>query len=181
MRSLCLQVTVTLLALTLAGGASAQEKTKLTGLLSASFAYSHQMGDLDPGGNLDDGLGVDIGAGFQAGEYLAFLLGYEWQTNDDFDTHYFPLSVRAYSPVLLDRLRMYGTVGIGVFFTRVHDEFNPNGNERAAGFHAGGGFSIDLSEEIGLLVYTKYKRGLGQVDDFESFVNGVGLEYRWGL
>ena len=91
MRSLCFQVTVTLLALILAGGASAQEKLKLTGLLSASFAYSHQLGDLDAGGNLDDALGIDIGAGFRAGDHLAFLLGYEWQTNDDFDTHYFPL------------------------------------------------------------------------------------------
>jgi hypothetical protein len=181
MRSLCLQVTVTLLALTLAGAASAQEETELKGLLSVSFAHSYQMGDLDVGGNLDDGVGLDVAAGFQAGEHLAFLLGYEWQTNDDYDTHYFPVSVRVYSPLLLDRLRLYGTVGVGVFFTRVHNEFNPNGNDRAAAFHTGGGFSVDVSEELGLLVYLKYQRGLGQVDDFESLVPGVGFEYRWGL
>ncbi len=181
MRSLRFHVTVTLVTLTLAGAAAAQEEEQFKGLVSVGFAHSYQFSDLDVGGDLDDGVGIDVAAGFQAGKHLAFLVGYEWQTDDDFDTHYFPVTIRAYSPVLLERLRLYGTVGVGVFFTRVHGKFSPNDNDRAAAFHAGGGFQVDISEELGLLVYAKYQRGFGQVDDYESVVQGVGFEYRWGL
>ncbi len=181
MRSLRFHVTVTLVTLTLAGAAAAQEEEQFKGLVSVGFAHSYQFSDLDVGGDLDDGVGIDVAAGFQAGKHLAFLVGYEWQTDDDFDTHYFPVTVRAYSPVLLDRLRLYGMVGLGVFFTRVHHEFNPNGNQRAAAYHVGGGLQVEISEELGLLVYAKYKAGIGEVDDYESIVQGVGFEYRWGL
>lgn len=175
------QLVLTLLGLLAAGAASAQDELELKGLLSARFAHAYQLSDLDIGGELDDSLGIDVAAGFQAGRYLAFQLGYEWQTDGDFDTHYFPVTVRAYSPVLLERLRLYGTVGLGVFFTRTHHEFNGNLNERAAAFHAGGGFSVDINDDLGLLVYAKYMQGLGQTSDFKSIVQGVGFEYRWGL
>ena len=53
--------------------------------------------------------------------------------------------------------------------------------ERAGAFDAGGGFHVDITEDVALLAYARYKRGLGEVDDFESVVSGVGFEYRWGL
>lgn len=181
MRSFRFQLIATFLALTLAGAASAQEESPLKGIISGSFANAYEFSDLDEGGDLDDSVGVDVAVGFQAGEYLAFQLGYEWQTDSGFDTHYFPAIVRGYSPVLLDRLRLYGTVGLGLLFTRPHDEFSGNGNERAGAFHVGGGLSVDITKDLGLLVYLKYKRGMGEVDDWESLVQGVGLEYRWDL
>ena len=181
MRNLRLQLTVTILVLTLGGAASAQNQTELRGLLSVRFAHASELSEMDTGGKFNDGQGIDIAAGFRAGERFAFQLGYEWQTDDDFDTHYFPVTVRAYSPVLMERVRLYGTVGLGVFFTRVHNDFNPNGNQRAAAFHTGGGFEIELNESIGLLVYAKYKRGLGEASNFESIVQGVGFQYHWGL
>lgn len=181
MRSLRLQLTVTILALTLAGAASAQNKTELRGLLSVRFAHASEMSDLDVGGKFDDSQGIDVAAGFRYGESLAFQLAYEWQTDNDFDTHYFPVTVRAYSPELLERARLYGTAGLGVLFTRVHNDFKPVGNQRGAAFHVGGGLEISLNEQIDLLLYAKYKRGLGETDDFESVVQGIGLQYHWGL
>ena len=170
-----------MLAIALAGAATAQDETNLEGVLSLGFAYSSQQTELEYGGKLKDGVGIDLDAGFQAGEHFAFLLGYEWQTSADFDSFYFPVSVRAYSPLLLERVRLYGTVGIGVFFARLHHEFNANGSERAAAFDAGGGFHVDITDNVALLAYARYKRGFGEVDDFESVVSGVGFEYRWDL
>ena len=154
---------------------------ELRGLISARFANAWQQGSLDDGGDLDDSQGIDTAIGFRAGEYFAFSLGWEWQTDDDFDTHYFPANFRFYSPALLERVRLYATTGMGLLFTRTHDSFNPNGDDRAAAFHAGGGLQIEITEEIGLLWYAKYNRGLGSADDFESVVHGVGLQYSWGL
>ena len=181
MRSLRLQLTVTILTLTLCGTASAQEQSEIRGLLSVRFAHAFEQSDLDAGDKFDDSQGIEIGAGFQPGERFAFLLGYEWQTDNDFDTHYFPVTVRAYSPALLENVRLYATVGLGVVFTRLYNDLEPNGNQRAAAFHAGGGLEFELNENVGILVYTKYKRGLGEVEDFESIVSGIGVQYRWGL
>jgi hypothetical protein len=168
-----------------AGSASAQSgdagELDLRGLLSVRFAHAYEMSDLDVGGKLGDSQGVDVAAGLRMGEHFAFQLGWEWQTDDDFDTHYFPAQIRGYSPALLERIRLYGDLGIGILFTRMHNDFNANDDERAAAFHAGGGLQIDVTEEIGLLWYVKYKRGLGELDDFESVVHGVGLQYSWGL
>jgi opacity protein-like surface antigen len=168
-----------------AATASAQDEgedaLELFGLFSARYAHAYEMSDLDVGGELDDSRGVDLAAGFRAGEYFAFQVGYEWQTDQDFDSHYFPLIFRGYSPALFERARLYGEAGLGLFFTRPHDDFNGNGNERASAFHVGGGLQIDITEAFGLLWYLKYKRGLGEVDDWESVVNGVGLQYTWGL
>ena len=181
MRRHSLQLSVAIFAITMAGAASAQNELGLQGVVSLAFAYSSQETELEYGGKLSDGVGIDFDAGFQAGENFAFLLGYEWQTSADFDSFYFPVSVRAYSPLLLERVRLYGTVGIGVFFARLHHEFNANGTERAGAFDAGGGFHVDITEDVALLAYARYKRGFGEVDDFESVVSGVGFEYRWGL
>lgn len=181
MRSLRLQLTVTMLSLTLCGTASAQEQSEIRGLLSVRFAHAFEQSDLDAGDKFDDSQGIEIGAGFQPGERFAFLLGYEWQTDNDFDTHYFPVTVRAYSPPLLENVRLYAMAGLGVLFTRVYNDLAPNGNQRAAAFHAGGGLELELNENVGVVVYTKYKRGLGEVDGFESVVSGVGVQYRWGL
>ena len=181
MRNNSLLLGIAILTLTLAGTAKAQNGTGLQGILSLGLAYSSQETELEYGGKLGDGVGIDLDAGFQAGEHLAFLLGYEWQTSPDFDSFYFPFSVRAYSPLLLERVRLYGNVGIGVFFTRPHEEFNANGNQRAAAIEAGGGFHVNITEDVALLAYARYKRGLGEVDDFESVVSGVGFEYRWDL
>jgi hypothetical protein len=181
MRNLCPLFVAMMLALTLAGTASARNQLELEGLLDVAFAASIQRTDLDSGGDLGNGVGLNVNAGLQAGEHLAFLVGYEWQTGDDYDTHYFPVTVRAYSPLLLERLRFYATAGLGLFFTRMHSEFTPNGNQRAAAFDAGGGFQVDISEQIALLVYARYQRGLGEVDDYESIIQGLGFQYRWGL
>jgi opacity protein-like surface antigen len=165
--------------------ASAQDgrtQTKITGLASAGYSHSFQDTDLNPGGSFNDGNGLDLQVGFQYGEYVAFTLGYHWQTESDYDTHFFPLAVRGYSPPSMsDRVRLYGEVGIGILFTRLHNEFNQpdNDNEKAAAVRLGGGVEIKLTDEVSGLVYGHYNKGMGSVDDFEYGTVGVGLQYHW--
>ena len=166
------------------GNASAQSDSgqlEARGLLSVRFAQGYQNGDLDVGGNLDDTSGIEVGAGFSLGDYFSFQLGYEGQYDDDYDTHYFPATFIGYSPAVFERVRFYGTAGIGLFFARTHDSLNANDNERASGFHAGGGLEIAITEQLALLWYAKYMQGLGSADDYESVVQGIGLQFSWGL
>ena len=76
---------------------------------------------------------------------------------------------------------MYGQFGIGLFFSRLHNEFNRNDNERGSAIRAGGGFEIGINEDVSGLVYGSYMRGLGSTDDYRSATLGVGLQYRWAF
>jgi hypothetical protein len=179
--STLLALPTALLALSLAGVAAAQEETKIKGLASVGYSHSFQTTSLDPGGSFNDGNGMDVLVGFQAGEYLAFLVGWQWQSESDFDTHFFPVELRAYSPPLFeDRLRFYGQFGIGLLYTRLHNEFNDD-NERASAVRAGLGAEIGITENISGLVYSSFLWGLGSADDYDWGTAGVGLQYEWGL
>lgn len=181
-RATVLRSLLVVVSIAWAGSAAAQDDDaiELRGLLSARFAHAYQMGEV---GSVDlgDSQGVDTAIGFSMGDHFAFQLGFEWQTDDDFDTYYFPATFRGYSPLLFERLSLYGEFGIGLFFLEPDGALSSTDNERAAGYHAGGGLQADISENLSLIWYAKYKRGFGQVDDFESVVHGVGLQYSWGL
>jgi hypothetical protein len=168
-----------------AGSAVAQDGEptgiEIQGIASAGYTHSFQRTDLPSGGSISDGNGIDVLAGIQTGEYLAFQLGAQWQGESDFDTYYFPVMVRAMSPVVLERVRMYGQAGLGLFFSSLHNEFNGNENERGAMYSLGGGFEVGIDDGFSAIVYAAYQKGLGSTNDYESRILGVGLQYRWGL
>ncbi len=179
-RSAILAVPTMLLVLSLAGTAVAAE-LELAGIISAGYRHSFQNTSLTPGGSFSDGNGVDVQAGLQAGQYLAFLVGWHWQSESDFDTHFIPVSIRGYSPPLLeDRIRLYGQFGIGLLYTRLNNEFSGD-NERASALRTGLGVEVGITEDISGIVYGSYLWGLGSADDYEWGSIGLGLEYRWGL
>lgn len=167
-----------------ARAASAEEdegEMKIHGLASVGYTHSFQHTDLPVGGSISDGNGIDALVGFQTGDYLAFQLGMQWQGESDFDTYFFPVTVRAMSPMLLDRVRMYGEFGIGLFFSELHNEFNADDNERGSAYRVGGGFEIGITKDFSALVYSAYQAGFGSTDDYKSTILGVGVQYRWGL
>jgi opacity protein-like surface antigen len=173
-----------LLVLSPAQPASAQDprQTKITGIVSGGYTHSFQDSDLNPGGSFSDGNGLDLLVGFQLGEYVAFMLGYQWQSESDYDTHFVPFVVRGYSPPSMsDRLRLYGEFGLGLFYSRLHNEFNQpdNDNESASAIRVGGGIELELTDDVSGLVYGHYHKGLGSADDYEWGTVGVGLQYHW--
>jgi hypothetical protein len=171
------------LAIVSAGTAAAQEgELQLKGLASVGYSHSFQSTFLDPGGSFSDGNGIDASVGFQAGEHVAFLVGWQWQGESDFDTHFIPVSIRGYSPPLLeDRVRLYGQFGLGLLFVQLHNEFNVDDNERASAVRLGLGAEVGITETLSAVVYSSYLWGLGSADDYNWGTVGVGLQYEWGL
>ena len=110
------------------------EELELQGFASASYAHSFQDTDLPGGGSFDDGNGFELTAGFQAGDYVVFTGGWEWQRHSDYTTHYFPVTVRGLSPSIAERVNLFGEASIGVFFSRLRNQFdNPeDDNERGS-------------------------------------------------
>ena len=191
MRFWCVPLTLALAAL-LAAPAFGQDddydysgesdKLELYGLAQGAFVHSFQDTSLPGGGSFNDGNGFEAMAGFGAGKYFAFLLSWEFQTESDFDTHYIPFNLRMYSPPLLeDRLKLYGQASIGLFFSRLHNEFNnpQTDNERGSAVRAGGGVEIGITDDISGVLYGNYLWGLGSTDDYEYATLGGGLVYRW--
>jgi hypothetical protein len=159
---------------------SGNEGLEIRGFASLMYARSFQDTDLD-GSSFDDGNGLDFRAGFQPGDWLAFTLGYQWQTDSDYDTHYFPVGVRAYTPALAERVRFYGEGAIGIFFSRLSGDLGEEDNERAAAIQVGGGVEVDITNDWAAVLDMNYTKGLGSADDYEAGVLGVGLVYRWDL
>ncbi len=114
---------------------------------------------------------------------MAFLAGYEWQTQSDYDTHFFPVSVRALSPSILDRVHLYGQFGIGLLYSNLHHEFNTTGGEnvKASAFRLGGGVEVGITDQVSAIVYGAWLKGMGSANDYEYGTAGVGLQYRWEL
>jgi len=163
--------------------AATHEELELRGILSAGYVHSFQDTDLKSG-SFDDGNGSNLSVGFQAGHYLAFLLDWEWQTRSDYDTHFFPFSVRMMSPSLLDRVRLYGQFGIGLFFSQLHGGLGNDpevDNERGSAVRAGGGVEVGLYDDLSAIVYGGYLWGLGSTDDYKYGSVGVGLQWRWNF
>jgi hypothetical protein len=191
MRSSCALFPFSLLALVLpalvllAGSATAQEPTgiEIQGILSGGYTHSFQDTDLSGGGSFNDGNGIEIEAGFQAGDYLVFLAGYQWQGESDYDTHFIPLSLRMLSPPLLERVHLYGQFGLGLFFSQLHNEFNnpKDDNERGSAVRVGAGVEVEITEDVSGIVYGGYLWGLGSTDDYKYGTLGLGLQYRWDL
>jgi len=172
------------LALTLAAPrlamAQDDEALPIRGMASLMYAHSFQDTNLD-GHSFDDGNGLDFRAGFEPGDWLALTVGYQWQSASDYDTHYFPVGVRAYTPRLAERVRFYGRAAIGVFFSRLSGDFGEEDNERASAYQVGGGVEVDIAEDWAAVLDANYTRGLGSADDYETGVLGVGIVYRWDL
>ena len=170
------------LMLTAPGRALAQGPQALEIRGFASLMYAHSFQDTDLGGSsFDDGNGLDFRAGFQPGDWVAFTLGYQWQTDGDYDTHYFPIGVRGYAPALAERVHFYGEGAIGIFFSRLSGDFGEEDNERASAIQVGGGVEIDIASDWSAVLDANYTEGLGSADDYEAVVVGVGLVYRWDL
>ncbi len=158
------------------------EPLELRGVASGSFVHSFQETQLDAG-SFSDGNGTEVMAGFTAGEYLAFLLSWEWQVESDYNTHFVPVNVRMMSPSLFDRARLYGQFGIGLFFSRLSGEFDRDNedNERAAAARVGGGVEVGITEDVSAIVFGNYLWGLGSANDYEYGTVGLGLQYKWDL
>lgn len=163
--------------------APTSDELELRGILAVGYRHSFQDTKLPGGaGSFDDGNGSELSVGFQAGRYLAFLLSWEWQTGDDYDTHYVPFDVRMMSPSLLeDRVHLFGQVGIGLFFSRLQDDFETpeTDSERGSAVRAGGGVEIGIREDVSAVIYGGYLWGLGSTEDYEYGTVGLGLQYRW--
>jgi hypothetical protein len=159
----------------------APKQLSVRGIASASFAHSFQDTDLPRNSSFDDANGAEVMAGFQTGDYLAFLLSMDWQHESDYDTFFVPLSVRLMSPSLLDRMHLFGQVGIGLFFSQLDGSIKDqrNDNERGSAVRLGGGFEVEISEDWSGIVYGGYLWGLGSTDDYEYGSLGAGIQYRW--
>lgn len=174
------------LALIVPGVSHAQsgerEQLELHGLIYGGYSHSFQDTDV-PGGSFNDGNGSELGVGIQTGDYVQFLASWEWQGESDYDTHFIPLSVRMLSPSLLDRMHLYGEFGIGLFFSRLHNEFNvgDDDNERGSAVRLRAGVEVGITEEVSAIAYWGYLWGLGSTDDYEYSTVGLGLQYSWGL
>ena len=158
------------------------KETRLQGIASGGYTHSFQDTSLK-GGSFDDGNGMDLLLGFQAGDYLAFQVGYQWQTQSDYDTHFFPVSVRCMSPSILDRVRLYGQFGLGLFYSQLHHELSAaqRQNARGAMLRLGGGVEVGITKNVSAIVYGAWMKGMGSTSDYESGTAGVGLQYRWDL
>ena len=160
------------------------EQIEIQGIASLSYAHSFQDTSLPGGGSFDDGNGGEVMAGFTMGQYLAFLLSMDFQAASHYQTYYTPLSVRMYSPSLLDeRLKLYGQASIGLFFSEISGKFDnaQSSNERGSAVRVGGGVEIGITEHLSGIVYGNYLWGLGSTDDYEYGTVGLGLQYRWDL
>ena len=170
-----------LLALTVPRAGHAQRAgMEIRGIASLAYAHSFQDTGLS-GRSFNDGNGLDFRAGFQPGDWLAFTLGYQWQSGKDYDTHYFPVGVRAYAPTIAERVRFYGQGSLGIFFSRLSGKFGDEDNERASAFQVGSGGEVDIAEDWAAYFDWTYTKGLGSADDYEADVLGVGIVYRWDL
>jgi hypothetical protein len=167
------------------GAAVAQEGEGIPIELLASVAYSHsfQDTDLDSGGSFSDGNGLDLNIGFQLGDHFLFGAGYQWQSESDYDIHFFPIEMRFFGPALLDRIRVYGQLATGPFFSRLHNEFNAvdsdQDNARGWAWRAGGGVEVAIQDGFSAIVSTNYTKGFGSEDDYKYTTVGVGFAYRW--
>ena len=176
-------------ALTAPGAAVAQQGgLEVRGIASLMYAHSFQDTSLE-GNSFSDGNGLDFRAGFQPGDWVAFTLGYQWQSESDYDTHFFPVGVRAYAPLQRlipasgwwSRVSFYGEGAIGVFFSRLSGNFGEEDNERASAIQVGGGVEVDITDDWSAVLDANYTKGLGSADDYEAAVLGVGIVYRWDL
>ena len=175
-------------ALMIPAAAAAQDPgaMKIRGIASLMYAYSFQDTRLG-GPAFNNGKGVDFRAGFQPGDWLAFTVGYQWQTGgasdpaDNYDTHFFPVGVRVYAPVLGERLHFFGEGAIGIFISRLSGNFGNESNERASAIQAGGGVEVDLLDNWSGVLDVNYTKGLGSAEDYRAKVIGFGIVYRWDL
>ena len=173
------------LAFAISGAAFAQNRGEapIQGLVSVGYAHAFQSSDLPVGGDLSDGNGLDFRAGFQVGDRYAFDVGYEFQIESDYESHFIPLGMRVYAPPLLERLHLYAQGGMGAFFTRLHHEFNAKDqdNERGWAWRLGIGAEIDVMENISAVTDVRFTRGFGSADDYEYTTVGIGVLYRWDI
>ena len=158
------------------------EQIELKGIASAGLAWSFQDTDLS-GGDFDDGYGFEFTGGFTAGDYLAFLVSWEFARENSWTTHFAPVTVRGYSPSIADRVRFYGEGSIGLFFSRLRNDFDntEDDNQRASAVRVRGGAEIEIVEDISALVYGGYLWGLGAADDYKTASAGLAVQFRWGL
>jgi hypothetical protein len=171
-----------------AGDAAAQsvdpatgvQQVRIRGILQGGYLPSFQ--DTDQGGHsLDDGQGLEVEVGFATGDTFAWLLGYQLSMASNYNTHFFPFSMRMYSPELLDIARLYGQVGLGLFFSQVSGKHGSADNERAAAWRIGGGVEVDIMKDLSGYINAGWTNGLGSADSFKYGTVGVGLIYRWDI
>lgn len=175
-------------AISSAAVAQVPNETPIQGFIGISATHAFQFSDLPVGvgggsDDLNDGNGADFRLGFQVGDRFAFDIGYEWQIESDFESHFIPFGMRVYAPPLLDRLHFYGQGAMGAFFTRLHGDFNQagNSNERGWAWRLGIGAEIDIIEHISAVTDVMYTRGFGSAEDYEYTTVGIGVLYRWDI
>lgn len=167
------------------------EGIEIRGFASVGYMPSFQDTDL-AGSSLDDGQGLEANVGFSTGDMFTFLFGYQLSMDSNYNTHFFPVTLRMYDPWKLlpfvsedaelpFGIRAFTNASIGLFFTQVSGKFNSSNNKRASAWRLGGGVEIDIVDNLAGYVDAGYTRGLGSADSYKYGTVGVGVVYRWDL
>jgi hypothetical protein len=161
-------------------GAQERQQSKIQGVLSGGVIGALQ--DTDQGGSsFDDAVGMDFSAGFSVGNTFTWLLGYQLVAQSNYSTHFIPVSVRMYSPDFLDRVRVYGQGGIGLFFAQVSGQHGSADSTRASAVRIGGGLEVDIMENLSGYIDAGWTNGLGSANSFKYGTLGLGVVYRWDI
>jgi opacity protein-like surface antigen len=164
---------------------------EIRGVGMVGYMPSFQDSDL-AGSSLDDGQGLKVNLGFSTGDMFTWMLGYELAMDSNYNTHFFPVTMRMYDPWLLlpffeddtklpFGLRTFADASLGLFFTQVSGKFGPADNKRASAWRLGGGIEVDLMDNLAGFIDAGWTEGLGSANSYQYGSVGVGVVYRWDL
>ncbi len=133
-----------------------------------------------PGYNLDNTFGFNVRAGYRAIPNLAVELEYEWY--DDFgiqgvEVDGWALTVNGKGYLATGRVQPFVLVGLGV----IHGEASAGGlslDDEAFGVRLGAGIDAYTTENLVISIDASYVLPTGNLDDFQYFALGWGLQWR---
>ncbi len=170
-------------------------------LVAASLAYAHATSesDLEPDdGNLSlkNSFGLKARAGYRCHRYLSADFQAEWI--EEFDGTVFPKgagarsrfdvrslvftsNLRAYLPLLGDRMQPFALVGAGVADMKTKRSVGPGRKNRETEFavRVGGGVDFYITPNVVVTLDTDWVRPFGSLDDYDYVSGSVGAQYRF--
>ena len=140
------------------------------------------------GADVDDSWGLGARVGYRAHRNYAIELKVEWYDEFDIDVPGFDADIDGWSvafqskfllPVADDRVQPFALIGAGVLHGDIDAPFGLSDDETDFLWRLGLGVDLYATEQIAFAVEGVYNFPTGDLDDFEFWTLGLGLQYRF--